>query len=194
MDFVRKGGFSLLGDERVIVGKDKVFSFVPGNCSPSIFQFMTEHLATEESLNYFWKARYLWQALRNKGDKDKYMAKEANLKALLFIIKEAGAKQVTVDPIASNKVRQTVARLTANNRLEDFIRLADLGINSAPFLEYLLAYSFVFPHSSLASADGLASQQLEAILADLPIYQVKRPAHYHPDVFRQIYQLVLAVT
>lgn len=180
MDFIRKAGFEFLGDDHVILHKDKVFSF-PMSFS---FGFMCEHLPNEDSWNIFSRikfAKYLWD---KKGKKDNLIeiSKVSKLKNLFFIVK-TNKKTITKREIPLEEV---VDRLIANNRLEDFISLGGMGINSGPFLKYALAYSYIFPDSQIATQKEFSEKVVKSILENVPIHEIEISNNYNLNVFKRV--------
>ena len=181
MDFIRRAGFEFLGDDRVILHKDEVFSFPMGL---KVFGFMCEHLPTEDSWNISNKtrfAKYLWN---NKGKKDNLIkvSEQSKLKNLFFIVRTN--KEKIVKPDIS--LKEAVDKLITNNRLEDFISLGGMGVNSGPFLKYALAYSYIFPDSRIARQREESGTMLRNILEKVPIYEVEIPNDYSLNVFKKV--------
>ena len=79
-----------------------------------------------------------------------------------------------------------------SNRLEDFLGMGmpGFGISSGPFLRYMLAYSFVFPDSLVATWERDMARILRNILEDIPVYRVEIPPDYSPDIFDQVHQFI----
>lgn len=185
MDFIRRGGFEFLGDDRVILHKDKVFSFPMGL---RVFGFMCDHLPNEDSWNFSNKvkfAKYLWD---NKSKKDSpiEMGKPSKLKRLFFIVKTNKAA-ITVREIS---LKEAVDRLITNNRLEDFISLGGMGVKSGPHLRYALAYSYIFPDSPVATQKKYLEKVLKSIMENIPIPEIEIPNNYDLTVFNEFHRFV----
>ena len=188
MDSVRRAGFDCLGDDRIILHQGKALSFW---LHPSLFQFMTEHLTDEKCFGALNQARYIKHLWHGDYKAENQRAKSAELKALLFITTGNGQDRasLTFEPIA--ELEPIVSRLVVNNRLEDFTyQIPAFGVDSAPFLRYMLAYSFVFPHSRIATYEAELSQNLMNTLTGIPIYCVDLPLDYNPEVFSQVHQFI----
>jgi hypothetical protein len=185
MDFVRRAGFEFLGDDRVILHRDKVLNFPMGL---RVFSFMCDNLPNENSWNLAKKgkfAKHLWETRKEKYSTIE-ISKSAKLKSLLLIAK-TNSKTITVREISSKEV---VDRLAANNRLEDFVSLGGLGINSGPHLKYMLAYSYIFPDSYIAKSQEESKKIIRDIVENIPIYEVEVPSKYSLSYFNKIHELV----
>jgi len=189
LDLVKRAGFSLLGDDHVILHEDKVLSFPT---SLRVLDFMFRYLPDENSWNFLNKlrfAKYIWSKRKKEVMEDIMVriSKPSKLKRLFFIVrtskKEMNKRELSLE--------EATAKFITNNELEYFISLSRMGINSAPFLRYMLAYSFVFPRSSVASLQSVQKRKVEALLSSIaPIYEVEVPAHYSGATFNQILRLL----
>lgn len=190
MDFVRKAGFSLLGDDRVILRGNQVFAFIADTSSPQLLQFQIEHLPTENAWTFLRRFVYLYYMFKNKHlvASTSNIASTAQLGAVFFIVR--GGKEVKLEAISNSKHDQIITSLVANNRLEEFTRLKNYKINSAPFLRYMQTYTFVFPNSFLANYEESLCAGLKSILKGKPMFQLQIPEEYHPEIFSKVYQLI----
>ena len=189
LDLVRRAGFSLLGDDHVILHEREVLSFPT---SPRVLDFMFRYLPDENSWNFLNKlrfAKYIWSKRKKEVMEDIIVriSEPSKLKRLFFIVrtnkKEMSKRELSLE--------EATAKFITNNELEYFISLSRMGINSAPFLRYMLAYSFVFPRSSVASLQSVQKRKVEALLSSIaPIYEVEVPAHYSGATFNQILRLL----
>lgn len=193
MDFIRRGGFTCLGDDRVILQQDRVFGF-PINSA--IFEFMVKRLPDETHFGLLKQVQFAAGYIRGKyGKGGGNEAKSGKLKALLLITRSNGAKtskQVNFEPIPQSSLQQIVESILISNRLEDFLGMGmpGFGISSGPFLRYMLAYSFVFPDSLVATWERDMARILRNILEDIPVYRVEIPPDYSPDIFDQVHQFI----
>lgn len=192
MDFVRRAGFGVLGDDHVILHDDKVLSFPMGS---SVFQFMTTHLPTEKHWGFFRQVQFAAEQILNKPHKtvmreDKF----AKLEALFFVTRSngrQGGKQVTIEDLPDNYIDQAVNRILANNIAEGFVGLPLFGIDSLPFLKYKLVYNFVFPNSLIAMQEKKVAENLKNILKKIPIYKIDTPFNYNLDAFEEINKFIM---
>lgn len=186
MDFIRKAGFEFLGDDRVILHKDMAFSFPMGS---NVFGFMCSHLQNENSWNIFNKIRFaidIWDK-KSKRDTPIKVGKPSKIGSLFFIVKTNKATTTKRD-IA---LKEAVDKLITNNRLEDFISLGGMGINSGPFLKYALAYSFIFPDSEIATHQSNLERELGSILEKMmPIREIEIPSRYDANIFNSIRSVI----
>lgn len=185
MDIIRRAGFEFLGDDRVILHGDMVFSFPMGL---RVFSFMCDHLPNEKSWNVFNKIRFvkcLWDT-KSKKDNPIKVGKPSKLKSLLFIVR------TNKETISERRIplNEAVDRLITNNRLEDFISLGGMGINSGPHLKYALAYSYIFPDSPVATQKRDIEQGLRSFIEKVPIYEIEIPYSYNRNVFKEVQRLI----
>ncbi|MCZ7396177.1 MAG: hypothetical protein ABOK23_07360 [Candidatus Methanoperedens sp.] len=176
MDFVRKDGFKWLGDDRVIIQKDKILCFP---ISPITFDFKCKYLSTEEFNGIFDRINLI-KYLHNKADYkkcDKSIANSARLDALFFI------SRTNKGTIKKNNIslNEAVGKLIENNRGEMIL---------LHFYKYMLAYTFVFPMSGIAMHWDRLRINLEKFLKEVPIYEVEIPQNYNSSVFREVHALL----
>lgn len=88
MEFVRRAGFTWLGDDRVIMHQGKVLGF-PMNSS--MFEFMTRHLPDETHWGRFRLLQFTTGCLLGRVKKDARVTPEvAKLKVILLIARDSG--------------------------------------------------------------------------------------------------------
>jgi hypothetical protein len=184
MDFIRKAGFEFLGDDRVVLHKDKVFSFPMGL---RVFGFMCDHLPNEDSWNFSNKikfAKHLWD--KNGRDILVKIGKPSELKNLFFIVR---TNKDTITKMEKS-LKEVVDKLVTNNRLEDFISLGGMDINSGPFLKYALAYAYIFPDGGLVRQQEELKNVLRNILKNVPMYEIAIPYNYNSTVFNEVNRFI----
>lgn len=176
MDFVRRTGFSWLGDDRVIIHKDKILSFP---VSPITFNFKCKYLPTEEFQGFLDKIRFVKYLHHNIDCEncDAPISKSSKLEALLFIARTNRG----VIKKRSVYLEETVDKLVENNRAEMML---------LHFYKYMLAYSFVFPDSKIAAYWDDLRVNLKDIFMSASIYEIEIPEKYDLDVFNEIHKFV----
>lgn len=184
MDFIRRKGFEFLGDDRVIIHKDRIFCFPMGI---HVFGFMCNHLRNENCWTFFNKVRFanfLWH-LKSENNRSIDVGKPCTLKKLFFMVKtnkdEIVCRDMTFEEVAN--------KLIINNRLEDFIGLSGY-INSGPFLKYVLAYSYIFPDKILNRLQEELVAVLNNILENVPIHEISIPSDYSLDLFKRMNEII----
>ena len=191
MDFARKTGSDVLGDDMVILHDNKVLSFP---MSSSLFQFMTTHLPTEKHWGFFRQVQFAAEQILNKSQKTAlYKNKIAKLEALLFVNRSNRIQdgQVTIEELPHNYLEQAVNKIVIINRAEGLKELPIFRIDSLPFLKYELVYNFVFPDSLIATQERKSAESLKNILKDIPIYEVDIPFNYDLEVFKEINKFIM---
>ena len=176
MDFVRRAGFSWLGDDRVIIRKDKILNFT---ISPITFDFKCKYLQTEEFRGFFDKIRFVKYIHHNIDCENcnASIAKSSTLEALLFIARtnKGAIKKRDIG------LKEAVDKLVENNKSEMML---------LHFYKYMLAYSFVFPESEMAKYWDSLKQNLEEILKKISIYEIEIPKKYDLNVFNEIRKIM----
>jgi hypothetical protein len=184
IDFIRNAGFEFLGDDRVILHKDGVYSFPLGL---NVFDFMCNHLPGEDSWGISDKIRFLGYLSGGGGNRVK-VGEPSNLRNLFFIVR-SNKKAVAKRPVSPE---DAVDKLILNNRLEDFISLRCMGVNSGPHLRYALAYSYIFPGDRVVTQRKRLEGELADILQDIPVYEIEIPNTYNQAVFKEIHDFIKA--
>jgi hypothetical protein len=193
MDFVRRADFNWLGDDRVILNKDKVFGF-PMNSA--VFRFMVKHVVDETRVGFFNQVQFAIEYLSGKHREVAENEDESAELSALFLIARSqrlhASKQVNFELLPQTSREQIVDSLIISNRMEDFLAfIPGFGIDSAPFLRYMLAYSFVFPSSPVTSWQRDMAERLTDTLKNIPVYRVEIPPDYSIDTFNQIHQFII---
>jgi len=188
MEFVRRNGYSWLGDDRVILGVGKILA-LPLN--PRLLEFMTKHLPDETCWTFAKQLRFLSECLLSKQHENKkHKPDSVNLKAVFLINKSNNAaRKVNFYPLPQSSLSELVEGFTISRRLEDF-RGMGFSIN-APFLHrYMLTYSFVFPENLLSAQEEKIKEKLRSVFQSVPICAVEIPPKYSPDIFHQITEFI----
>lgn len=182
MDFIRREGFEFLGDDRIIIHKDEVFAFP---MSLRVFGFMCDHFSNEKSWSLSNKIKFANHLWDKKATPIK-VGKPSKLKSLFFIVK------TNKETISERRIplNEAVDRLIINNRLEDFISLGGMGINSGPHLKYALAHSYIFPDGMVVRHQEELKNVLRNILENMPIYEIEIPYNYDSTVFNGVYRII----
>lgn len=153
-----------------------------------VFDFICNNLSNESSWDFSKKAKFaknLWTT-RGKKDSSIKVSKSAKLKNL-FLITKTNGMAITVSEINLNEV---VDKLTTNNRLEDFISLGGMGINSGPYLKYTLAYTYIYPSNRIVKVEEDSRTMLRNILRNVPIYEIKNPSAYSSTTFKNMLDII----
>lgn len=185
MDFVRKEGFDFMADDRVIIHKDKVLSFPIHH---TLFTFRVKHLPTENPRGLGDKVRMV-NYLRNTSkyaNNEIKIANSSKLRALLSIVK---TNKHSIS-IREANLKDTIDKLITSMEMEMEIvyspRLS--GMRVGRYLKYMLAYSFVFPDSQVATYWNDLRGGLEKILENVPIYEMEIPENYSSNTFNMVYE------
>lgn len=182
IDFIRNE-FDCLGDDLVIIHKDKVLSF-PINFV--IFSYKIKNFPPKNFhfLNKIHLARYLW---KNSDQMNNIPITDSSvLKALLFVVK---TNKQSVDKRELGQ-KEAIRKLITNNIVEMNTTRIPSIIGQGRYLRYMLAYSFVFPESRVATYWNDLKDGLEKILKNVPIYEVEISESYSSGTFSQVYEFI----
>lgn len=168
MRAVRDRGWRFMGDDRVILGPEAVYAFPT---SLPVFQYMTRHLAHEDAWTPFDKLRFLLELRSQRLSKvvQFEICDRSPLRSLCLLSNGSHLREETLQVMGLD---DTVALLLANNRLEDYVAAAGVGVRSAPFLRYMYAYSTVHPDSGPARYWERSARCLRGLLEDAQAIKV----------------------
>jgi len=185
MDFMRKAGYSYLGDDWVIIHKNKALCF-PVHLSQ--FGYRLRYLPTEnlrslsDRINLF---KYLSRSSHRRNNIP--IARSSEIEAIFIIARKQGKEMTSVRDVS---VKEALDKLIANNILEMMMTPIIFGDELGRFFRYMLAYSYVFPYSSIAFHWNYLRKGLEGVLSRIPIYEIKMPLVYDSNVFNHIRQQI----
>ena len=176
INLVRNAGMDFLSDDQIIIRKEGILSF-PKQFGQ--FSFMTKYLPTEHYRG-LWDKIHLVRYLQSKPDYKEGISviPSSSLKALFFIVR-------------SNKETISKRRISLETALDklvigNMIDMETLGPLSGLFLRYMLAYSFIFPHSKIATYWDDLRRSLGEILERIPAYEIEIPSKYDSNVFDRV--------
>ena len=188
MDFVRKEGVDFMADDRVIIHKDKVLSFPIHHI---LFTFRVKHLPTENPRGFWDKVRVIKYLSNNSKyeSNDVKVAKSSTLRALLSIVK---TNKGTVS-VRKVNLEETVNKIITSMEMEMVHSPVMMGMSFGCYFKYMLAYSFVFPDSQVATYWDDLRGGLKKILKNVPSYEVEIPYNYDLRTFESISSLIEAI-
>lgn len=171
MDLIRKTGFQWLGDERVILCKDRVMSFP---LCPDTFDLKCRLLNNENFPGLFSKLKFLYYSNRyNRSLSSLSIAKCVGLEKIIFISR-SNKKNLETKELSRE---QGIKKLIENNRAEMMI---------SQFYKYLLAYSFIFPDSMLSNYFKNFQEEIEKSIGNIPIFEQEIPEKYGNDSLTRV--------
>ncbi len=176
MDFIRKDGFDFIGDERIIISKEKVLCFP---MSLFAFDYAVRHLNTED-YTHIDKVR-LWRKLLINGYESNISITREAKPASLFMIERK--KSVNANTIELS-LEEAITKLVVNNKLD--LAGPSPVLVSSNFLHCMIAYSFVFPNSGIATYWDRLWKGLEDALGDVPKYLLELPLRYDKSTFENV--------
>ena len=176
MDLVRKAGFGYLGDERVIMGEEEILCFP---ASLFLFNYTLKHSATED-MGIVSKLRLFRQMISGEEKYETPVVRFA-MPTALFFIERKDRLEVRCTKLS---LRQAITKMIANNKLE--LSIHSPILSASHFLDYMLAYSFVFPRSMVATFWDTFTDGLGQALNGIPIYLLKMPVDYDMNTFESV--------
>jgi len=174
MRFVRKG-FKMLGDDMVILGKGKVYSFI----TPlSIFTYNNEVIELKQKDRAILKLKDLLYRLTcgyikivtHVSPRPEIITNQTNLHFLSHLIK-ANEFKIEKNIDRTNLVRQ----LVLNNQFQSIYQQ-----------ETLLVYSYIFPNSSITNEWEILYENIMNNLNGISCYEINIPANYTEQIFNRI--------
>ena len=185
MDFVRKGGFDFLGDERVIYRDGIVWSYPIGLIS---FDYRCRNLSTENMKNFTDRINMIRHNLKNYQHIDKLdlnIANKSELCAIFFICKNSERKSISYEKC---DLKNAINKMILNNQIEmSHTYMPNLsGVSSSPYFEYMNSYSFIFPNSQVAMHWENMRKNLKETLEKVPIYEIEIPLEYNDKLFTDV--------
>ena len=176
-------GFNFLGDNFIILDKGYALSFL----SPlNIFSFNLVPIVK-----------------RNMGIKNKaeFYFKDLFYKvAGLRIVTKINVKETFPDSLNNNSKLESVFLLMPKEKFdiveigkEELIRymVANMKLDSFPFVKYMMEYSYMFPESRMATHWDRYEENLGRNLSkDIPIYKVEVPQRYDMKTFENIFNVM----
>jgi hypothetical protein len=176
MDLVRKRKYSFLGDERVIISKDGILAFP---MSLFLFNHTLNHSVTEK-MSKLEKIKLLYRIITKRVLADVNIVKKCNNFMLFFIEKRdrVGVESNSID------LNQATIKMIANTKLELAVPTSLLPASN--FLQYMMAYSFIFPNNEIARYWIDYEQGLKLVLAKITTKLMEIPEQYDINVFGNI--------
>jgi len=188
MDLIRKRGYKLLGDDRVLIGKGSAYSFP---MSLWVFSYMLQHLDNENAWKFSHKLDLLRRLWNSRLSIDFGFCEPGPVKVVgISFINRANITEPTVQQVSGEDISQ---KLNLNNRLEDYIDISSLGITSGPFLRYLLSYSYIFPDCPLArffNDNYVNHPETTQCFGDLTVFNVTIPKYYGEQSCGQLCDII----
>ena len=185
MDFVKRGGFDYLGDDRVILQKDNVLNY-PSHIS--LFDYTYTH-KNDEHLSFWDKIDFIKSLWRQKNSSLNIpIVKSSKLSAVFFVVKMNNYEEMSSEKI---DIDCAVDKLIESAKFEmSSVSDSLVGFTVSPFYRYMLAYSYVFPDSTIAKYWDELKFHFRELLKTVPIYEIKMPQTYEPKLYENLLSLI----
>lgn len=180
MDLIRKEGFSLLSDDRIIISKNGVLPFP---ISGFLLDFMMNCMDTEKRTKLH-EIILLKRLIFNQLGEAQSIFSASTLKSLIFISR-ANTNHINERPIV---LKEAIDKLIINNKSE-YVSFNPTQA-SGSFNNYMLVYSLIFPENRIAAYYDKLHDNLKYVLLDIPMYEIEMPYDYSPDGFKKLLKYI----
>ena len=178
-----ESGFDFLGDDFVILNKNNVLSFLsPLNiCSFNYAPIIKKNLGIKSKVKFYLKdVLYKLSGLTiatKINVKDIFsdsLDDKSKLESIFLLIPKEKFDIVEMDK------EELIGHMIANMKLDSF-----------PFIKYMMEYSYVFPGSRMAKYWTRYEENLRKNLGDhFTIYRVEVPQRYDMKTFEEIWRVI----
>lgn len=183
MDLIRKAGFDFMADDRIILHKSKVLCFPMHFLT---FNFRIKNLPNEDFRNILDRIRLIKYLRSNQSSSCNVPLSEDSALNSFFILEKSNRNNSVERHIIP--LKNVVDKLAANNKIEMIKSPMMMGMDFGRYFDYMLAYSFVFPNSQVATYWDDFRDGLERILKNVSMYRVKMPESYNLDTSNRVYE------
>jgi len=177
MNLMRRGGFSLLGDDRVLVHKNVVYCYP---LQAGIFNFRLSRCKTED-YRRFDRVRYVLSRLRCRKHPGPIVDR-APLHSVFCLVKH---ERIGASIRMVGKA-DVVRRSERSHQLENLVSPQLLGVSTGKLYELFSAYAYVFPNSVVASYWGDHSDLLDHCLNGNEFFEICVPRVYSDSVTEKV--------
>jgi len=182
-DAIRTGSSRLLGDDRVIVGPGKRVMSFPLFLELALFR--SRHPSDDSTFSLRDRIRLAGHMVAHRQSTPVHsVAQDGALEGVFFLVRR---KNIDHPRMVSLDLDTAVNRVVRGNQME-MLRSGMAG-ERIHFLNYVQAYSFVFPNSEVAGYWDRMRQLIESQLNGLPIYEILLPMRYTDEVSETIRRL-----
>ena len=183
MDFIRNKGFSFLGDDRVILKDNKVFSY------PLFFKLFDYRVKNMKTEDYKWLSKYnfLFYLLKNYNLKTpSYIEDNSKLSSIYFITKSDN-KDITTRSLSKKEISKKIMN---SQKMEDLISSQFMGFQTGLIHECLLAYSYIYPDDKIANLWDTYCDLLDKYIFEKTFLEIILPNQYSSKTFQNFFELI----
>lgn len=183
MDFIRNHDFHLLSDDTVIIHNNKIYAF-PAHLIE--FEFRLKRLKTEHMsiLNKLQLIKYLFYH-KNYNAVDVPIAESVDFSQIYFISK-TNYQAMRHNQVEKNEI---ISKFVLNNKIEK-VQVPFLNANVGHFLQYMIAYSYIYTNSKIATYWDDLKTNLEQQILNIPVCIIELPDKYDSKVFNDVLLLI----
>lgn len=180
MDLIREYDFKFLGDDHVIVGDGRIYSF-PENLD--IFEFMLNNLETERSWSFFDKIRFGYRSFTDHPDWSVDIIDECE------VVAGFNLSRSHIPTFSISEENHPFMKMEVNNQMEDFISLRKVNVSTGILTKCLLSRSIIDPYGKKIFKNELRSV-LDSNLQGIPFYRLHLPTEYDKTYVEEIFSLL----
>ncbi|MFC2016531.1 hypothetical protein ACFLUF_02330 [Chloroflexota bacterium] len=175
-----RNGYQLIGDDRFIITDDKILSFP---ISPFLISYGLDNMATEaRSLKD--NICIVKNMMQENKTYDLPVINSSAPKAIFFV--ERKERQGT--KISKLSRAEATRKIILNNMLE--MNISSPETPAGYYLQFMKAYSFIFPNSRIASYWDDFYMMLGKYLQSIPCFSLEIPLRYDSTVQQRIELLI----
>ncbi len=179
MDYVRNLNYKFLGDDKVIINQNNVFSYPVHS---SLFDYRINRMKTEH-YSSFDKYKYLFYQRSNQRT-SKYIVDKAPV-SNIYLISKSNGKKIEAVQLSRNDV---LIKTVNSHKMENIGSPSIMGISKGLY-DYFTAYSYVFPDSKITGYWDIYESMLDEYLDANEYYEILLPKTYTETAFRDFVSL-----
>ncbi len=182
MDMIRKSGYRFIGEDRLLLGKDKqVFAYPIYH---KLFDYRLNKMKTEK-FYFLSKLKYIFYN-KNKNFNKYYINDVSQLWKIFSIVKH---KKNSIDYRRITK-NDLITKNRLSQQLENISVPGIMKMSSGVMYEYFAAYAFKFPFSKIATYWSDYERILSQSLDEKEYLEVYIPPKYDSKIYNGVLRLI----
>ncbi len=182
MDALKTKKFKIIGDDRIIIGKNKMVYSYP--IYHNLLRFKTEKLNDEHisSLSDTLKMASNLLFYFHKNQNIKLFSDNSTLNMMIFIARKK-SENASFEQLA---LKDATLCLLYNSQMEMITSGISKSLGQQHFLKYLHAFSYIFPQRNIAKYWTSLMIFLKDYLKEIPIYSTDLSYDYKRNIFLEL--------
>jgi hypothetical protein len=182
MDLVRKSGYRFIGEDRLLLGRDKqVFSYPIYH---KLFDYRLKKMKTEK-FSFFNKFNYIFYRLKDNFNKG-YIKDVSKLKIFFSIVMH---RKNSVNHHSIEKI-DLIKKMRLSQQLENISAPGIMNMSSGVIYEYFASYAFKFPFSKIAAYWSDYERILSENLEEKKYLEIYIPPNYDSKIYNDVLGLI----